>query len=148
MDHFIWLNKPSFSSKTLKALHRHGRDLLPARNNVEIRLWVCGCVKPKGKGEEKGEKIKNKRMERERGRGCVGSTCPLRVDVGLPEGGVAVGEAQAVMRAWTQALELVERLRGVHLLRLLPFTTAYRHPSHSYIPLCVSVLRSSFYMRG
>lgn len=44
------------------------------------------------------------------------------LDVGHPEGVVAVGEAQAVDGARGQALQLVEGLSGVHLLRPLPLT--------------------------
>lgn len=49
-------------------------------------------------------------------------TGSFRLDVGHPEGVVAVGEAQAVGGARGQALQLVEGLSGVDSLRPLPFT--------------------------
>lgn len=54
------------------------------------------------------------------------STCSFCLNVSLEEGGVAIGEAQMIMRARSQALELVERLRGVHPLCLLPFAAICR----------------------
>lgn len=47
------------------------------------------------------------------------STCSFCLDLGLPEGVVPVGEEQAVLGAWSQALELVKQLGRVHLFRLL-----------------------------
>lgn len=49
-------------------------------------------------------------------------TSSFRLDVAHPEGVVAVGESQAVGGARGQALQLVEALSGVHLLRPLPLT--------------------------
>lgn len=49
-------------------------------------------------------------------------TGSFRLYVGRPEGVVAVGEAQAVGGARGQALQLVEALSGVDLLRPLPLT--------------------------
>lgn len=49
-------------------------------------------------------------------------TGSFRLDVGRQESVVAVGEAQAVGGARGQALQLVEGLSGVDLLRPLPLT--------------------------
>lgn len=54
------------------------------------------------------------------------STCSFCLDSSLEEGRVVVDKLKRIIGARSQALDLVERLRGVHLLCRLPFIAICR----------------------
>lgn len=54
------------------------------------------------------------------------STCSFCLNSSLEEGCVVVDKLERIIGARSQALDLVERLRGVHLLCRLPFIAICR----------------------
>jgi len=122
-------------------------DRLPSRDKLpSCPLESCsqaagrdGRIRHPQDRRRRGIKAENVRKRGAGARGrvwrrCLVITRPVRVHIGLPEGVVFVGEAQAVVGARGEALQLVEGLGGVHPLRLLPPSTLCRTTGRTSSP--------------